>query len=160
MITLNLDCLHTQTHSVAPSNMYTAYCDACGTVQTILSFTESAEPSPVVNGTPPARSYGCSFGCGNPYDYVFVSVADGTTEFPCMPCFIKLASEILEAVTSPEGSEMMAALAEMRTVEPAPHRNRKQRARGKEAPVNADDPDLIDTFDSRVTSDELPEDFK
>lgn len=108
----------------------------------------------------PARSYGCSWGCGNPYDYIFVSVADGTVEFLCLPDFLKLAEQIITAVTSPEGEEMMRALADMASVESAPMKTSKVKARGHNAPVNADDPDLLEAFDTVITVDELPEEFR
>lgn len=117
----------------------------------------SSSPARVLS---PARSYGCSFACGNPYDYIFVSVADGTTEFCCLPCFVKLASEIVEAVTSGEGVEMMQALAELSQVESAPMRENTTRKRGKNAPVNADDDDVVEAFDAIITEDELPEKFR
>lgn len=107
----------------------------------------------------PSRSYGCSWGCGNPYDYVFVSVQDGTTEFLCMPCFLKLAEQIITAVTSPEGADVMAALAEAARLDVATTRDATARPRGKNAPVTEDDPDALEEFASVVTVDELPDEF-
>ncbi len=121
--------------------------------------TVTVPVSPVTNGTPPERSYGCSWGCGNPYDYVFVSVADGTTEFLCLPCYLKLAEDIIVAVVSPEGQDVMAALKLAGGIDAAPMRGKGARPRGKNAPANSEDPDLIDAFDSRLTVDELPEEF-
>lgn len=108
----------------------------------------------------PARSYGCSWACGNPYDYVFVNVQDATTEFLCMPCFLKLAEQIITAVTSPEGQEIMAALAEAANLESAPMDTTQVKARGHNAPANTEDPDLIEAFDSVITVDDLPDEFK
>lgn len=155
-----LECGHRQNHPETVSQSVTAFCDECQSVQYIREVIQVPAGLPESNGDKPERSYGCSFGCGNPYDYVFVSVADGTTEFPCLPCFVKLAADIVAAVTSGEGAEMMAAIQEMSTVQQVPHRGRKQRARGHEAPVNADDDGLIEAFDSRITEEELPDDFK
>ena len=109
---------------------------------------------------PPQRSYGCQWGCGNPYDYIFVSVQDGTTEFLCLPDFLKLAEQIITAVTSPEGAEVMAALAEAAKLEVAPMPQGAVKARGKNAPADTDDPDLLTAFDSVITVDELPEEFR
>jgi hypothetical protein len=108
----------------------------------------------------PVRSYGCSFGCGNPYDYIVVSVADGTTEFLCMPCYVKLATEIIEAVTNPDSPTVQAALAEMGQVQQTAMNGQGPKRRGKNAPVDADDPDIIEAFDSVITVDELPEEFR
>lgn len=108
----------------------------------------------------PARSYGCSWGCGNPYDYIFVSVQDGTTEFLCLPCFLKLAEQIITAVTAPEGQDVMAALAEAAKLESAPMIGGAPKPRGKNAPVDADDPDLFEAYDNVITVDELPDEFR
>lgn len=108
----------------------------------------------------PERSYGCSYGCGNPYDYVFVQVADGTTEFLCLPCFVQLAGELLKAVIDPSDGMVAAAVAAMQPLDSAPVAKNGVRRRGKNAPVNSDDDDLIDAFDSVITVDDLPEDFR
>lgn len=106
------------------------------------------------------RSYGCSYGCGNPYDYVFVSVADGTTEFLCLPCFVKLAETLLTAVIDPSNEIVQGAVAAMGTLDAAPVKNNTVKQRGKNAPVNADDDDLIAAFDSVITVDELGPEFR
>ena len=110
--------------------------------------------------TPAIRSYGCSFGCGNPYDYVFVSVADGTTEFLCLPCFVRLASDLLEAVTEPDSKRVRNAVKDMGSLDVTPMRGSKPRGRGRNAPADNDDPDLIMAFDSMITEDELPAEFR
>lgn len=109
---------------------------------------------------PVIRSYGCSFGCGNPYDYVFVTVADGTTEFLCLPCFVRLASDLLEAVTEPDSPRVKAAVAAMGTVDNVPMTSGKVKSRGRNAPADSEDPDLFMAFDSVITEDELPEAFR
>lgn len=110
--------------------------------------------------TPLPRSYGCSFGCGNPYDYVLVSVADSSTELLCLPCFLKLSSEILEAVINPDNPEIMSAIAQAGQVEQARMNGKGPKARGKNAPANTEDADLIEAFDSAITVDDLPEEFR
>jgi hypothetical protein len=55
---------------------------------------------------------------------------------------------------------MMEAVKDMLSVEQAPMRNPPRRRRGKEAPVNSDDPDLITAFDTRITPEELGDEFK
>jgi len=109
---------------------------------------------------PLPRSYGCSFGCGNPYDYVLISVVDSTTEFVCLPCFLKLASEILEAVINPDNPDVLTAIAQAGQVEQARQNGSGPKRRGKNAPANTDDPNLIEAFDSAITVDELPEEFR
>lgn len=106
------------------------------------------------------RSYGCSFGCGNPYDYVVVSVADGTTEFLCLPCYVKLATEMIEAVTNPESADVIRALAEASDYQQTAMNGNGPKSRGKNAPVDADDPDVFAAFDGVITSDELPDEFR
>lgn len=109
---------------------------------------------------PPVRSYGCSFGCGNPYDYVVVSVADSSTEFLCMPCYVKLATEIIEAVTNPDSETVRKAMAEAGQVQQTAMNGQGPKRRGKNAPAGTEDPDLITAFDSVITVDELPEEFR
>jgi len=107
-----------------------------------------------------ARSYGCTWGCGNPYDYIFVSVADGTVEFLCLPDFLKLAETIITAVTSPEGEEVMKAMVDAAKLESAPMADMQIRPRGHNAPVGTEDPDLIEQFSTVITVDELPDEFR
>lgn len=113
------------------------------------------------NGTQtPVRSYGCTFGCGNPYDYILISVADGTTEFLCLLCFARLVGTIIEAVTNPDAPEVQEAMREMGQLQRAQANGSTPKDRGHNAPVTLDDPDLIAAFDDRITADELPEQFK
>lgn len=106
------------------------------------------------------RSYGCTFGCGNPYDYVFISIADGTTEFLCLPCFVKLASDIVEAVVNPDPAQVALWDENPVTGGVAPMNSRGARKRGHNAPATSDDPDLFASYDAVVTADELPEAFR
>ena len=160
MSPVKLGCGHIQ--DVADSQQIgdEAFCKTCLNKRVIIADIDAQDLPTLDNDRPTARSYGCSYGCGNPYDYVFVSVADGTTEFPCMPCFIRLAVEIVQAVQTTEGAELVTAINDMGKLQAAPMTNSKTRKRGHEAPVNADDEALIEAFDSRITADELPEDFK
>lgn len=106
------------------------------------------------------RSYGCTFGCGNPYDYVFVSVRDGTTELLCLPCFVRLASDIVNAVTTPDPAKEAAWLKSMSPLAATPMSGNGAKAGRKNAPATNDDPDLFESFDSAITTDELPEAFR
>lgn len=106
------------------------------------------------------RSYGCTFGCGNPYDYVFISVRDSTTEFLCLPCFLRLASDIVTAVTEPAPEEVAKWLHTISPLDPTPMKGSKVKARGHNAPATTDDPDLFDAYDDVITVDELPDEFR
>jgi hypothetical protein len=121
--------------------------------QPVMEQVNKVEPSAVINNRPPERSYGCSWGCGNPYDYVVISVADGTTEFLDLVCFLKLAQEMINAVINPDDPDVKAAMAEFANLDRSPMTSGKVRARGKNAPADIDDDDLIEAFDSRVTED-------
>lgn len=106
------------------------------------------------------RSYGCSFGCGNPYDYIFISVAGGETLFLCLPDMVRLASDIMSAVTDPDPESIAKWVTAMQPFEQAPMRGQSARKRGHNAPAESDDPDLFAAFDSVVTEDELGDEFK
>jgi len=106
------------------------------------------------------RSYGCTFGCGNPYDFVFISVRDGTTEFLCLPCFVHLASDMVKAVTEPSADEKAAWSDDELTGQGAPMLTGGSRGRGKNAPATSDDPGLLEAFDSVITEEDLPEVFR
>ena len=108
----------------------------------------------------PERSYGCTFGCGNPYDYVFISVRDGTTEFLCMPCFIRLAHDILSAVTEPDPEQVAKWLHVIAPLDQAPMTGRKPRKGKHNAPATADDPELFGAYEDVITVDDLPEEFR
>jgi hypothetical protein len=160
MQTYALSCSHLAVSEIEQPLGVTLMCPVCVELATVTELaskpkTQSAQPP-----TAPARSYGCSFGCGNPYDFVIVSIADGTTEFPCMPCFVKLASDVLTAMTEGVSPEVAAELAAMTGDNIAPMNGSGIRARGKNAPVDTDDSDLVEAFDSRVTVDELGDEFK
>lgn len=106
------------------------------------------------------RSYGCSFGCGNPYDYIVISVRDGSTEFLCLPCYVRLATDMVAAVIDRQNPQVAAALntinADSVTTVDGPSGKR-----GKHnAPVINEDPDLLDAFDAVITTDDLPDEFK
>jgi hypothetical protein len=113
--------------------------------------------------TPPAtpvRSYGCSLGCGNPYDFIIVNVVDSETILACMPCYVKLAVDMVAAITSPDDPEIAAKLAMAGSVSQVPMNGSGVRKRGKNAPAEVDDPDIFEAFDSVITVDELPDEFR
>lgn len=107
-----------------------------------------------------ARSYGCTFGCGNPYDIIVVQVVDGTTEFLCLPCFVKLATDILAAMTETDNPQVNLALASMGGLgaQTVPGPNGKMP--GHNAPATSTDPDLFDAYEDVTTLEELPEEFQ
>lgn len=106
------------------------------------------------------RSYGCTFGCGNPYDYIIVSVADGTAEMLCIPCYVRLAIDMITAVTDMDDPTVQEAVKMMAGVQIDQVPGPSARSRGRNAPATATDPDLIDAFDGFVTEEDLPEEFK
>ena len=110
--------------------------------------------------TTPERSYGCSRGCGNPYDFVMISVATAHAEMLCLPCFITTSLDVVKAVTEPEDSTVQAAMAEFPPEEQAPMSVPVARQRGHHAPAESEDPDLLAAFDGVITEDELPEAFR
>jgi hypothetical protein len=115
---------------------------------------------PEQDSAPFRRSYGCSFGCGNPYDYIVVSVADGTAEMLCLPCYVRLAVDMIAAVTDaddPKVKAAMSALGEMPLdFAPGP----AGRPRGANAPATATDDDVLDAFEDIITTDDLPPEFR
>ena len=137
-----------------------APCPVCHIPQEVVRPDDAGQVSTVTNGTAPERSYGCSWGCGNPYDYVIISVADGTTEFLCLVCLLKLCQDMIGAVLNPNDPDVKAAMAEYANLDRAPMTSGKVRKRGKNAPADFDDDSLIEAFDSRLTADELPDEFK
>lgn len=106
------------------------------------------------------RSYGCTFGCGNPYDVITIMVADGETQFLCIPCFVKIAAEMLEAISEPDSDAVRTAVewanANPLEVTPGPGGQR----RGRNAPATTDDPDVFGAYDGTITVDELPPEFR
>ena len=108
----------------------------------------------------PQRSYGCEFACGNPYDVILIQVSDGTTQFLCIPCFIKLASDVVGAMLNDNPAQVEEAMSayRMATGEPPPGPTGK--GRGHNAPATASDPDLFGAYEDVITADELPEAFR
>lgn len=107
-----------------------------------------------------ARSYGCTFACGNPYDYVFIDVRSGTTEMLCLPCFIRLAHDMLATVTDPDPAQTAKWLHAISPLDQAPMRNGGAKRGRRNAPATNDDPELFDAFDATITADELPAEFR
>lgn len=111
-------------------------------------------------GSSPARSYGCSNGDGNPYDFIVLTVqSDEKPDFLCAPCFIGLAADMLKAITEPDDPNVQAAMAEFGNPDLAPMSGRPVRA-GHEAPADTADEDLIEAYDGVVLADELPDEFR
>lgn len=106
------------------------------------------------------RSYGCTFGCGNPYDFVVIDARSGTTDFLCLPCFVRLAGDMVAAMTEADNPQVIAALAYATTDSAAAAPGPTGARRGKNPPATNADPDLFGSFDSLITVDELPEAFR
>ncbi len=106
------------------------------------------------------RSYGCTYGCGNPYDFVIVDVASSTTEFLCLPCFAHLAAQVIEVVNDPDGEMAKLAASMGPNPEQAPMTGTRVRKGRRNAPAGTDDPDVVSAFDGTIAEDELPEEFR
>jgi hypothetical protein len=122
-----------------------------------LEWTE-----PPMTETPdlPERSYGCTFGCGNPYDYILIDVRSGETLMLCLPCHLKVAADMVEMVTDPDSAVPYTvtpageAILSEGAPGPRPRRGRRN------APATADDPDLITSYEELITEDDLPDEFR
>lgn len=105
-------------------------------------------------------SYGCQYGCGNPYHVILIQVQDNSSLFLCLPCFVRTADEIVKAITTGDAPGTETEQAELdamrRDQVPGP---RAKRGRHN-APSGTDDPDLVEAFDSRIYEDELPDEFR
>lgn len=106
------------------------------------------------------RSYGCSYACGNPYDVVLISVADGTTEFLCFPCFVRTAHDVLDAMTKAGDVTVERRIAEAGSVDAVPMNDDGVVKRGHNAPVDSQDPDAIETFAGFELADEIDDAFQ
>lgn len=106
------------------------------------------------------RSYGCSFGDGNPYDFVVVTVVDSTTLFLCAPCFVRTALEMVQALTDPDtlGTDIESFMSDTADAITAPGPTGK--TRGHNAPAETEDDDLIEAFSMVITDEELGDEFK
>lgn len=109
---------------------------------------------------PPPRSYGCTYGCGNPYDVIVVMVNDGTTEFLCLPCFVRTASDVVAAITEPDNADVRKAVTGAGNVDPVKMTGPGVKRRGRNAPATTDDDDLITAYDHVIREDELPPEFR
>lgn len=109
---------------------------------------------------PPERSYGCSFGCGRPYDYIMISVALGETQMLCIVCFLSLTRDMLASMVNPNDPEVLKAIAVFNAAsgEQVPGPSGKPGRRN--APANSADSDLYDAYDDILTTEDLPEDFR
>lgn len=105
----------------------------------------------------PERSYGCSMGCGNPYDFILVVVQDGSTMFLCFPCYVRNAMDGLKAVIETDDPMVKAALEMVPPVDSVPMNSGRVRSRGHNAPADADSDDIIEAFDAFLTEDEVNE---
>ncbi len=106
------------------------------------------------------RSYGCTFGCGNPYDFVIIDVASGTTEFLCLPDFARLAADLIAAVTDADDPNVIAAMAYATTEAQPGAPGPRGKRRGHNAPVTNADDDVFAAYDNVITAEELGDEFQ
>lgn len=107
-----------------------------------------------------AMSYGCQFGCGNGMEIVMVQIRDGSLLMVCIPCFVRVAIDIVDAMTGGNGTNLTAEMAELKAMDAEQAPGPRARRRGHNAPVGNTDPDLFEAFDTAVTVDELDDRFK
>jgi hypothetical protein len=95
--------------------------------------------------------YGCSFGCGNEFTMVVTTVHDTTTQMLCIPCFVKMAMEIIAAMTEPDNPIVQAAMeAQGSDIEyPSNARGRKQSLIG--GVETSDGSEFLDAFEPDVS---------
>lgn len=77
-----------------------------------------------------------------------------------MPCFIRLAHDILSAVTEPDPEQVAKWLKVISPLDAAPMKGSAPRKGRHNAPATTEDPELFEAFDSVITEDELPPEFK
>lgn len=107
-----------------------------------------------------ARSYGCTFGCGNPYDYVVVDIRSGDAIMACTPCYVRMAIDMINAITNPDSPEVAEAVRVMGIAEQTTMGDQTVKPRGHNRP--ADTPDFLtpEEDDDIITVDQLPEAFR
>lgn len=108
----------------------------------------------------PPMSYGCQYGCGNPYHVILINVLGGDTLFLCMPHFVSTSVDIVDAMTKGVSPEVEAERQAMNAeaVDGGQH-TRAKRGRHN-APSGEEDPDAVAAFDGIVYEDELDERFQ
>lgn len=107
----------------------------------------------------PERSYGCTYGCGNPFDIIMVDVKNGTTEFLCIPCFVHLAASMVEAMTNPDNPGVVAAMTAAAGMQSDQAPGPSGKPGRRNAPATNQDDDIFGAYDATITSEELPEEY-
>lgn len=107
--------------------------------------------------TEPTRSYGCTNGDGRPYDIVMIAIADGTTDFLCMPCFVSVAAAIAEAMVNPDSPEAAEALAYMASQGSDQVPGPSGAPGRRNAPATNADASMFEAYDSAVEWDGDPD---
>jgi hypothetical protein len=67
---------------------------------------------------------------------------------------------MIAAVTEPDNPAIQTALAAMQPLDLAPMTGDGVKPRGHNPPATADDDDLLESYESVVTVDDLPEEFR
>lgn len=78
----------------------------------------------------------------------------------CMPCFIRLASDLVSAVTEPDPAQVAQWLHTISPLDQAPMKVNGAKRGRKNAPATSDDPDLFEAYDSVISEAELPDAFR
>lgn len=108
----------------------------------------------------PKRSYGCSFGCGRPFDYVLANVEDSEVLFLDVVCFLRLVKDMVDAMVDPEDGAIAYKLAKAGSVEHVPDNSDSVKPSGHNAPIGIGNDDAIEEYDGYVLEDELSDEFK
>lgn len=103
------------------------------------------------------RSYGCSNGCGNPYDVILINIKDLSSDALCMPCFVHVATGVIEAMTNAGSPEVQAALAYAASVQGEQVPGPSGRPGRRNAPANSQDASMFEAYDTTVEWDGNPE---
>lgn len=106
------------------------------------------------------RSYGCQYGCGNSMDVILTQILDNSTLILCIPCFVKTAIEIVDAMTGDISPDVEAQRQELNAMEQAPMTGSRARRGRHNAPVGVDNEGLIEVYDTQITDDELSDEFR
>lgn len=96
----------------------------------------------------------CSFGCGNTYQFVVVTIEDSTTQLMCVPCFIETAAQMVNAIVNPGDPRVQDAMAQYADIEMSgTTRRRRVRSTGP-LDIEAGDGDALDPFELDVDDDD------
>jgi hypothetical protein len=107
----------------------------------------------------PPRSYGCSYGCGRPYDFIVTNVSDMSSLALCAVDFMRTAHDMMVAAMESDNPDVQERLAEAVLTDVVPFEDNGLKRGRHNAPVEANSADAIAAFDGFVFEDELPDEI-